>query len=224
MRHRYVWSMALPLLGAGMILALICYLFQPDEPQVPPDQSKVAPVASETARGPALLRHDEDEGPLRCSLMPWPASGTMKKYHPFDLHLELSNTTDQPISFWYLTHPHFQVTFVMRDQENKVVKQFFYGSLSSTSWHWFPTGKADRVLPEHTLLPGDDYATNFKMAVLEEYLEVPGPGRYKLEAKFAADGQVGEAKQRFVAHSQPLLIEVEAAPDRPRPQWKLVFD
>ena len=226
MRHRYVWSVALPLLAVGLILGGVCYFFPPDETPRPSDV-KPSQLIPEAAGNTHHLHRANDEGPLRCNLFPTPAPGTTKKNRRFDVRVELTNTSDQPVGFWYLTLPHFQLTFLVRDQENNVVKQFHMGALSSTTWSWFPTGKSGPPMPVHTLQPGACYPADFKLSTLQEYLQIPGPGRYRLQARFAAEGHVGEAKQRFVAHSQQVLIEVaeaaEAA-DEARLRWTLVFE
>jgi hypothetical protein len=217
-----MWRVALPVVLVGLALAGVCYFFQPDKPENRPAESTPAPQFFSVKN----LLNGTDGGPLRCRLTPWPGSDHGKATP--DLCFVLTNTTTQPVSFWYLTHPHFQVTFRVRDLNSIVLTSFDCNSLASTALRLDPTGKNDPSIPVHTLNAGQSYTAGFYFSALEEYLEVPtGAGHYRLEASFASGGHVGAdgPTRLLLTVSQPILIDVAAkAPGELRAKWRLILE
>ncbi len=161
-----------------------------------------------------------DRGPIRCRLVPWPEDGE----HPPDLRLELVNTSAEPVTLWYYTWPHAHVTFLVRDPHSKPVASFHWGTLSSTAVGIDDAGRPTTKLPTRTLKPGEKYTAGIWLSSLRDYLEVPSPGVYRVEAVFVY-GDLGgwpALDQDFVARSQGVEIVV-GAPDGQdkKPSWRL---
>jgi hypothetical protein len=166
------------------------------------------------------LANGADVGPIRCSLTPWPDRAGD---HPPDLRLELSNSSDSPVTIWYTTWPHSHVTVLVRDEARKIVEQFHWGSLSSVAVGIDDAGRPTTKLPTRTLQSGETYTAGIYLSTLRDYLDV-SPSRYRLEAVFVYDDLGGwpELGQHFVARSGAVGVEVgeRDAGDTKRP-WRL---
>jgi hypothetical protein len=166
------------------------------------------------------LAHGADVGPIRCTLVPWP---DRDGEHPPDLRLELTNVSGGPVTIWYTTWPHAHVTFLVRDEDGKIVEQFQWGSLSSVAVGIDDAGRPTTKLPTLTVQPGEAHTAGIYLSTLRDYLDVPA-GRYRLEAVFVY-GDLGgwpDGEERFIARSGPVEIEVgKSGAGGKKPSWRL---
>jgi hypothetical protein len=228
-RDRLLWA-AVAATAAALVVAVCVQLYRsanrlkaPDEPDVPPGGVTIVPDEDAPRWRRAALHDGPDQGPIRCRLVP--QGELFRQRNTPDLRLELTNRGDRPVRLWYTTHPHFQVTFLVRDESGKVVSEFFWGTLSSTLVRWDADGRLSHPPPLLKLKPGETYTAGFYLSLLEEYLEVPGgPGRYRLEAVLAYTDLGGwpEPHQRYLARSAPVAVEVSAKAAGEETGWKLV--
>jgi hypothetical protein len=163
---------------------------------------------------------ESDLGPLRCTLEPWP---DRTGEDPPDLRLQLTNTSERPVTIWYRTWPHAHVLFLFRDDAGRIVAQFHFGSLSSRAFQVDDAGRPTTPLPTLRLEPGESYSAGIHLNTLADNLDVP-PGRCRVEAVFTyADlGGWPEPHQHFVARSGAVTVEVgESGPGANKPVWRL---
>jgi len=160
-----------------------------------------------------------DRGPIHCRLEPWTEGGE----HPPDLKLSLTNTSAEPVTLWYYTWPHAHVTFLVRDEDEKGVASFHWGTLSSTAVGIDDAGRPTTKLPTLTLNPGETYTAGIWLSSLRDYIDVR-PGHHRVEAVFDYSDLGGwpAANRDFVARSKPIEIEVSGpqSGDRFR-AWRL---
>ena len=212
-------------LSAPVIFLLVMFVRRDKEIEQTRDKNVVITSDEEAEQWRRDTVYDgKDQGPLRCRLTPWVKR--LKGEGAPDLRLELTNTSQEPVTIWYTTYPHFQVTFLVRDEAGKILKEFFLERLSSLGGYgWDESGRLVNPPPILTLKPGQTYTASFYLSSLQEYLEAPrGPGRYQLEAVFAQRDFGGwpAPNQRILTRSEPVPIEVaRKAPGALRATWKL---
>jgi hypothetical protein len=207
--HASLWLVGLAsILSVAVVCALHWGRVRPDKSEPPPPAEPEAPT---------------DQGPIRCHLVR--AGGWWGQDRP-EVRIQLTNTSDRPVSLWYSLAPHYHITFLIRDSEGKEVGKFWWGSLSSLKVMCDPeTGRPMKPPPMLTLQPGETHTGEVYLSVLRDHCNGPRvPGRYWLEAVFDYHdlGGVPEPNQRFSARSPGLPLDVGPTPDGERlPRWSL---
>ena len=163
-----------------------------------------------------------ERGPIRSTVTPWSDRGGQ---HPPDLLLSLTNTSSEPVTLWYTTWPHCHVTFVVRDEDEKIVASFHWGTLSSQAVSVDSQGKLVTPLPTLTLKPGETYTAGVWLSTLSDCCQPrpERPGVYSVEAVFVYSDLSGwpQPDQDFVARSEPVEIVVGKPDGDKKPSWRL---